>query len=234
MLPYIKIGDTRLSVYWMMFFVGAIGILVLTLFRRKRYNFGVIKSIIFSVLTVVLGLTGAKLLYIFENWKSTLENGITLGGVSFFGSVYLIPLLMAPIGYLFKLKPKQSLDASAPAVAVMIGCIRVGCFFNGCCGGWTTESGFTWPTQAMESICDFMLLFFLLQMEKKERYKGWLYPTLIAAYSSYRFLIEFLRNTPRGLLGLANGHWFAIAGMIVGGSWLLLLNIQSRKKKSKS
>ncbi len=233
MLPYIKIGDIRISVYWTMFFVGAIGILILTLIRRKRYGFGVIKSIIFTILTVVLGLTGAKLLYIFENFKSTLENGVTLGGVSFFGSVYLIPLLMAPLGNLFKLKPKQSLDAVAPAVAVMIGFIRVGCFFNGCCGGWTTKSGFTWPTQAMESICDFTLLFILLQMEKEEKLKGWLYPTLITAYSSYRFLIEFLRDTPRGFLGLANGHWFAIAGMIIGSVWILIL-IAKRKMKTKT
>ena len=229
MLPYINIAGARISVYWTMFGVGAVGILILTLLRRKRYGFGIIKSIIFSILTVVLGLTGAKLLYILENLKDTIENGISLGGVSFFGSVYLIPLLMAPLGYLFKLKPKQSLDAAAPAVAIMIGFIRVGCFFNGCCGGWTTKSGFTWPTQAMESICDFMLLFFLLQMEKNERFKGWLYPVLIAAYSSYRFLIEFLRNTPRGFLGLANGHWFAIAGMMIGGVWILLLSLRNKK-----
>lgn len=223
MMPYIWIGNTRFPVYWMMFLVGAVGILVLTLKRRDRYHLSVIGSILFTVLTVVLGLTGAKLLYIFENWKSTLRDGITLSGVSFFGSVYLIPLLMAPLGLLFRLKPKKSLDAVAPAIAVMIGCIRVGCFFNGCCGGWTTRSGFTWPTQAMESICDFMLLFFLLQMEKKEKYEGWLYPVLMTAYSVYRFLIEFLRDTPRGAIGLSNGHFFAIAGMLIGGAWLLIL-----------
>ena len=229
MHPYITIGDTRLSLYWMMFAVGAIGIIVLTLLRRKRYGFGIISSVLFSVLTVVLGLTGAKLLYIFENWKSTLESGITLGGVSFFGSVFLIPALMIPCGYLFKLKPKRSLDAVAPCVAVMIGFIRVGCFLNGCCGGWTTNSGFTWPTQAMESICDFMLLFFLLQLEKKQKFEGWLYPILLTSYSAYRFLIEFLRDTPRTSIGLANGHFFAIAGMIIGAIWLLILN---HRKKS--
>ncbi len=234
MLPYIRIGGVRLPVYWMMFLVGAVGILVLTLRRRERYGLGVFDCVLFTILTVFLGLTGAKLLFIFENWKSTLENGITLAGVSFFGSVYLIPLLMAPLGYLFRLKPKRSLDAVAPAVAVMIGFIRAGCFFNGCCGGWTTKGGIAWPTQAMESICDFMLLFFLLKMEKKSRFEGWLYPTLMTAYSCYRFLIEFLRRTPRGALGLSNGHWFALAGMLIGGCWLLLLRANEKRKKEGS
>ena len=233
MMPFIRLGRVWLSVYWMMFLAGAVGILILTLKRRQRYHFGILGSVLFTVLTVILGLAGAKLLYIFENWKSTLENGVTLSGVSFFGSVYLIPLLMPLFGLLFRLKPKCSLDAVAPAVAVMIGFIRVGCFFNGCCGGWKTAWGFTWPTQAMESICDFMLLYFLLQMEKKEKYEGWLYPVLMTAYSAYRFLIEFLRDTPRGALGLANGHYFALAGLAIGGLWLYLL-AKKQKPEDKS
>lgn len=222
MLPYVTIGGARISMYWTMFFVGMIGILILTLRRKEKYGFGVVKSVLFTILTVVLGLAGAKLLYILENWQETLEQGVSLSGVSFFGSVYLIPLLMPLFGLLFRLRPKRSLDAVAPAVAVMIGCIRVGCFFNGCCGGVTSPWGFIWPTQAMESVCDFMLLYLLLRMEKTERCVGWLYPTLITVYSAYRFGIEFLRDTPRGLLGLANGHWFAFGGLLLGGLWLLL------------
>lgn len=221
-----------LSVYWMMFFVGAVGIVILMLKRRSRYSIGIPGAILFSLTTVILGLAGAKLLYIFENFKSTLENGISLGGVSFFGSVYLIPLLMPLFGLLFRMKPTKSLDCVAPCVAVMIGCIRIGCFFNGCCGGWTTHGGFTWPTQAMESVCDFMLLFLLLQMEKKEKFNGWLYPTLMTVYSIYRFLIEFLRDTPRTVVGLSNGHFFALAGMVVGGIWLLILAKKKRPSAS--
>lgn len=219
--------------YWLMFFVGAIGILILTYNRRRKYGFGKIAPVFFTLVTVFLGLAGAKILFILENLKSTIENGITLAGVSFFGSVYLIPLLMPLFGYLFKLKPKRSLDAVAPAVAVMIGCIRIGCFFNGCCGGVMSPFGFLWPTQAIESICDFMLLFLLLQMEKKTNYEGWLYPTLMVCYSAYRFLIEFLRDTPRGFLGLANGHYFALGGIIAGGVWLLFL-IRARRRKTQS
>ena len=216
--------------YWLMFLVGVVGIFVLTYKRRARYGFGKISPALFSLLTVVLGLAGAKLLYIFENFDETLKNGVSLDGVSFFGSVFLIPLLMPLFGFLFKLKPKRSLDAVAPAVAVMIGCIRVGCFFNGCCGGWTTSSGFTWPTQAMESICDFMLLYLLLQMEKKERFSGWLYPTFLACYSAYRFMIEFLRTNPRIFWEFTLGHVYAFAGVVIGGVWLLVLNNINRKK----
>lgn len=223
MLPYIYLGAVRIPVYWLMIGVGTVGMLALTLLRRKKYGFSVVGSVIFTVLTLAIGLAGAKLLYILENLKDTLEKGIGLSGFSFFGSVFFIPLMMAALGFLFRLKPRDSLDAVAPCVAVMIGFIRVGCFFNGCCGGWRTPFGFHWPTQAVESVCDFMLLFLLLQMEKKERFKGWLYPTLIAAYSSYRFAIQFFRADPATAFGLTNGHFFAIGGMIVGGIWLLIL-----------
>ena len=232
MLPYIHIGKISISVYWTMFFVGAAMILVLTLKRRKKYNLGIAGSVLFTLLTVILGLGGAKLLYIFENWEETLEKGVSLAGVSFFGSVWLIPLLMMPLGLLFKLKPKRSLDAVAPAVAVMIGCIRVGCFFNGCCGGWTTSSRFTWPTQAMESVCDFMLLYLLLQMEKKERFSGWLYPTFLGCYSTYRFFIEFLRTNEKVLGVLTLGHIYAFAGVVIGGVWLIILRKKTNNKST--
>ena len=229
MLPFIRLGGIRLPVYWLMIGVGTVGMLILTLLRRKKYNFSVISSIIFTVVTLILGIGGAKLLYVFENLKDTLENGFPLSGFSFFGSVFFIALIMPLVGFLFRLKPLRSLDAVAPCVAVMIGCIRVGCFFNGCCGGWTTASGFTWPTQAVESICDFMLLFLLLRMEKKEKFAGWLYPTLIGIYSAYRFIIQFFRAEEATWLIFSLGHFYALAGMIIGGIWLLLL--KGRRKR---
>ncbi len=201
--------------------------LVLTIMRRKKYGFNIFSAVLFTLVLLILGIGGAKLLYILEHPGEPISKNP--GGVSFFGSVYLIPLLMPLFGFIFKLRPKSSHDASAPCVAAMIGCIRVGCFLNGCCGGWTTPWGFTWPTQTVESICDFMLMFFLLQIEKKEKYKGWLYPLFLSIYSSYRFVIEFFRNTAKNSIGLSNGHIFALIGILTGGLWMLFLYLKIKK-----
>ena len=155
------------------------------------------------------GVAGCKLLYILEH----LGEPITVGGFSFFGAVFLVPPLMALFGLLFRLKPTESINASAPCVNAMIGTIRVGCFLNGCCGGWTLANGFRWPTQALESVGDFVILFRLLNREEKgDRF---LYPRFMLAYSILRFLIEFLRDTPKDWLRLSHGQWFAIAAALI-------------------
>ena len=228
MLPKLNIFGLSISTYYLMMFLGFVLMLVLMLVHRKRYGIGTPKAILFTVFVMFSGVLGCKVLYILENLKDTFENGVSLGGFSFFGAVFLVSVLMIGFGKLLKMPVKTSLDASAICVCAMIGTIRVGCFFNGCCGGLMTRWGFRWPTQAIESICDFMLLFFLLQFAKQPKFKGALYPILMTVYSAYRFLIEFLRDTPRTALGLANGHFFALGGMIVGTVWLLILH--KRKK----
>ena len=214
-----------------MFGVGLIGIAVLTILRRKRYRLSIPACLIFTVYMPVLGLLGAKVLYTLENLEMVKLVGITVGGLSFFGSVWLILLLMPILGLTLKLRPLESLDAAAPGVAVMIGFLRVGCFFNGCCGGITvrrSSGSFTYPTQMIESIGDFIILFLLLEWEKKDGHEGKLYPGFLVLYGVLRFIVEFMRNTPKGSLGLSNGHWYSAASVILGGGYLLYRRLRGR------
>lgn len=200
----------------MMMGAGFLVMLWLMLRRRARFGLGAGKAVLFTALVMLSGLIGCKLLYILENLRDTLEYGVTLGGFSFFGAVFLVPPLMALFGLPMGLRPARSLDASAPCVCAMVGTIRVGCFLNGCCGGWTTASGFTWPTQAMESIGDFIILFWLLSREEKGGDR--LYPRFMLAYGALRFLIEFLRDTPKDWLRLSHGQWFSAAAVLIGAA----------------
>ena len=89
----------------------------------------------------------------------------------------------------------------------------MGCFLNGCCGGWTTAAGYTWPTQAVESIGDFLILFYLLRREEKgDRY---LYPRFMALYGALRFVVEFFRKAEPQTL-FHEGHWPALAAVAQG------------------
>lgn len=203
----------------LMLFVGACGMLLCTYRRRELFSLSLAQCICFTLLLTFAGVAGAMLLYFIECGS--------FGGVSFYGSVFLIPLIMSLFGFLFRLKPRQTMDICGPCVAIMIGCLRINCFISGCCGGWAVCLGdicFCWPTQMIDSIFDFLIMAWLLQTEERKSCSGKLYPMFMVSYSTMRFLLEFLRNTPKDLLYLSRGQWFAMLAIIVSAVWMLALN----------
>lgn len=201
---------------------GVFGMLFCVFKRRKVFSLNFFQCSAFTVLLTITGVAGAMLLYFFECGS--------FGGVSFYGSVFLIPIAMPLFGLLFHLHPKQTLDICGPCVAIMIGCMRVNCFLSGCCGGWEMCINgfcFNWPTQVIDSIMDFAILAWLLRVEKKKPLSGTLYPMFMILYSVMRFFLEFLRDTSKDWLCLSHGQWFALIAVLIGGVWMLIL----RKKE---
>ena len=228
MFPTIHLFGLNVSTYWMMFAIGFIAMTVLLIVRRKRFALSTPKALIFSVMMAVFGLLGAKALYLIENIELVKRYGIKIGGMSFYGSVWMIMLFMPLVGLIFKLRPKKTLDAASPAVAIMIGFMRVGCFFNGCCGGITVRSAtgsFTWPTQAIESVGDFIILFILLEWERRKETDGRLYPAFLALYGTLRFFVEFVRDTPKEVLGMSYGQLYSLASALLGAGYLIYRHI---------
>lgn len=231
MIQSINLFGFEMSTYWLMLLAGMVGMLILLLLRRKRFTLSVFKCILFTLLLTVSGVLGAKILYILENFKSTIENGISLGGMSFFGSVFLIPIMMPLVGKLFKLKLGETLDICGPCVALMIAFMRLGCFMQGCCGGWVANFGnvqFVWPTQLMEFVGDIAILIWLLHFERLNQMRNKLYPLFMISYSVLRFFIEFLRYKADLWLGLGHGQWFAMLAIIVGLIWIYVCKNYSR------
>ena len=213
--------------YYFFLAVGAVAMLVLMLVRRHRYQLSIIQSIIYTLLLLVTGIAGAKLLYFFECGMQSFS------GMSFFGAVYLVLLMMPLVGLIFKMTPLESLDASAPCVAVIVGFQRFGCYCAGCCGGIPLgSSGMLWPTQLMEGFFDMAILTFILIAEVKGLAKGKGYPFFLMSYGVIRFIIEFVRDTSKDWLGLSHGQWFSMIG--IGIALLMLLGeVIWKKRKSK-
>lgn len=187
--------------------------LYLLLQRRKLFRMNCLKAVVFCVLLLLCGIAGAKLLYFFESGMRSFS------GMSFFGSVYLVLLLMPVVGFFFRLRPKQSLDACAPCVASIIGFMRFGCLCAGCCGGISASIGnfhFVWPTQLLEGIGDMMILLLLLRLEQQDQLKGQRYSVFLIVYGFMRFFVEFARDTAKSWLGLSHGQWFSILGILLG------------------
>jgi phosphatidylglycerol:prolipoprotein diacylglycerol transferase len=109
-------------------------------------------------------------------------------------------------------------DLGAPAMMVGIGFGRVGCFLNGCCWGRETSSFLgvrfphggsspdvpVLPTQLFETAAALLMFVVLTKFTPKKRNDGEVAFLAGILYSAWRFIVEFLRNDPRGdkILGL--------------------------------
>ncbi len=208
-------------------FLGAIGMFTCMVYRRKMYSLSLLQCALLALLLTLVGVAGAKLMFAAENRFQSWD------GVSFFGSVYLIPILMPLIGFLFRKKPGQVMDICAPCVAFMIACLRINCFISGCCGGWTiciSSICFSWPTQMMDSIGDLAIMCWMLKREERKGSDGKLYPYFLVAYGALRFFIEFLRDTPKDWLTLSHGQCFSLVAAFIGLLWLRMIKQKEQQQ----
>ena len=90
-------------------------------------------------------------------------------------------------------------------LAVAAGFGKIGCYYNGCCGG-----NFILPVQFVESVFQFLaaLLLFLFYFRTKRA--DLLFPIYLLAYLVMRFLVEFVRIEPRVIGPFTIYHILAI------------------------
>lgn len=221
----ISLGSMDLSLYWLMHGVGLFCMIMLCLFRRNVYNVRKTEAVVTAVLLAVFGFLGAKLLYVLENLRTVMQNGLSFGGVSFFGTVFLMPLVITFMALVMQRKPSVFLDYCTPAGIVMLVCIRTGCFFRGCCAGitfWIFNRPVTLPSQLLECTFDMLLLSFIFHVEQSKKWQGKLYIMFMGGYGIIRFIVEFTRNTPKDILFLSHGQWFSIiciAILVIAFMW---------------
>lgn len=77
-------------------------------------------------------------------------------------------------------------------LAVAVGFGKIGCYFNGCCGGH-----FIIPTQFLESCFQFLMAIVLYVFYQKRQRIDLLFPIYLLSYLIMRFVVEFIRTEPR-------------------------------------
>jgi phosphatidylglycerol:prolipoprotein diacylglycerol transferase len=152
------------------------------------------------------------------------------GGLTFYGGL----LAALPTGLWFARRKGVSrhdvANIAAPAIALGLAIGRLGCFFNGCCYGSTTE-GFLGvhfpkqvdprhPTQLYESA--FALALFLLLHLRSRSGRDNAFPLFLTLYGGYRLVIELVRDDPRGALGPLSTSQLVSIPLVLAGIWLLL------------
>jgi phosphatidylglycerol---prolipoprotein diacylglyceryl transferase len=97
-------------------------------------------------------LIGSKLLYLAEHALYPLDDpdpmlqaqvaGFAWHGFRIPGGMLLLTLVLPVLCRAFGLPTLKFADATVPAAAISTGCIRIGCFLNGCCFGRLTNGPF--------------------------------------------------------------------------------------------
>lgn len=161
---------------------------------------------------------GAKLAYLIsegwlisgeDKWKHWLVgksiSGALLGG--FLG----VELSKKLVRY-----PSSTGDSFALIIPLGIIVGRMGCLSHGCCGGVTFASGWQWPSVPVEIGFNLITWLTLIWMWKAGKGRNQLFHIYLIAYGGFRFIHEFVRITPKVILGLSGYQWIALLILLVG------------------
>lgn len=214
----VRIGSFHIYSYGLLLFISFLIGTKMVEIRAKRFGVSGESITNLALLTLIMVVLGARLLYVIFHWGEFNRDllGIIafwrggLGGLMFFGGF----ILALVVGILYvrheKMPIYKILDAIAPSLVLGEGLTRIGCFLNGCCFGKPTSSflgvvfpyhsaaGYTFsvpihPTQLYSSAAGFILFGAALILERKHLKDGLLFGTILIFYSLFRFGIDFIR-----------------------------------------
>lgn len=163
------------------------------------------------------------------------------GGITFMGGLIGGVVFFVLCTFLHKDKSVRDefplvSDIAAVVILVAHGFGRIGCFFGGCCYGKVTDSPFginypvdgvwqvRYPTQLFEALfCFIAFAVFMLLILKTEK-RGYMIALYAAAYSVFRFFIEFLRDDDRGgaNIGISPSQVQSLVLIVVATAYILV------------
>lgn len=231
-----EIFGMQIKSYGLMIAIGIMVAATLLINKAKKKGFDEDSLLNLIIFAVIGGVIGGKGLFIITEIKDIIKDPTILlnfgYGFVIYGAICGGTLAI----YLYcrhkKWNPLEIIDMIVPVLAIAQGFGRIGCFLAGCCYGAETKLPIgvefpkgslaptgvhLHPTQIYSSIFDFALGAFLLYYSRKERRNGKVMGLYLIIYSIGRFLVEFLRNDPRGNVGfLSTSQFIAIFTLVLG------------------
>ncbi len=203
-----------------------LSIVLITIARRKKYEIHILKSAIIGAIIVFEGILGAYLLGYFESGN--------FGPISYYGSVFLVPIAMIGVSKAFKLPYNRFMDYCAPSVALAAAIGKIYCASCGCCAGIVLyvndlNESVVFPSQIVEMTCAFIIVAILLVLEQKNAYNGNRYGLFLIIYGAVRFILNWFRDTNAPIFNiLPIGCLWSIVSITAGILWI---SMNKRKNK---
>jgi len=198
----------------------------LAMARAKARSLDPTRMLDLGIYIIISALVGAKALLVVVEWRHFTSSPAEFLSLARSGGVFYGGLILAVSVALWyirrhRLPVWQTCDVFAPGIALGHAVGRLGCLAAGCCYGRPTSVGWAvtftnpaaaanvgtplgvplHPTQLYESAAEALILGLLLATERRGRpFPGrtfWLYMLL---YGVSRFVIEFYRGDPRGMV----------------------------------
>lgn len=247
-----NIGGYNIYSYGLMIAIGVIlGVYIFSKRASKDGKYDSDKLLNLAIITLICGFLGSKLLFIIVEFKSIMNDPSILLD---FGNGFVVygGIILGAIGLILYCRVKkwdvlEILDYAAPSVALAQAFGRIGCFLAGCCYGAETDFPISvefpldslapagvhlHPTQLYSAGFDFALAIFLLLYSQYKKHIGNVVSMYAIVYSVGRFLVEFLRDDPRGSIGgLTTSQFISIITLILG---IILFVMCRRKGRSES
>lgn len=177
---------------------------------------------------------GAKLAYLFaegwrdwplpDRWLRWFAGKSVIGGL--LGGYGGVELMKAAVRH-----PGATGDRFVLVVPPAIALGRVGCWLQGCCLGRPAASAFLavrdhegvprWPAAQVELVFQLAMFALLFSVRTDPRFRDRLFFLYLAAYGVFRFLHEYLRETPSLAAGLTGYQMLSLlaAGL---GAWMFV------------
>jgi phosphatidylglycerol:prolipoprotein diacylglycerol transferase len=209
----------------------ATGILIGAVYWYRRSR-GQSDLLLIYLGALVGGFAGAKIAYLLaEGWLEWQQPDRWLRWAT--GKSVLGGLLGAYAGveWTKHLVGHKTSTGDAFAVIVPVGILlgRVGCYLNGCCLGKPVAGVFAtrdvkgierWPAPFAEGAFQIVMLIVILLLQRRGLLRDRLFFLYLAAYGLFRFLHEFMRDTPKVFLGLSGYQFIALAMVALGFAML--------------
>lgn len=227
--------------YGLMMVVGfLLGLWRASRISKKRYGVDPERVYDLALVLLVSGIIGSRIVYVLINpGEESLRDFLAIwqGGLSFHGG--LIFAILAGVIYckFARLPFLDCADLFAPSLAIGYAFTRIGCFLNGCCYGSPTnlpwgvrflDNGVltppSHPTQLYAFAANMIILLLLIKLEKLHRKPGFVFVGYVGLYSTYRFLVEFLRSGYTAklfALGLTQAQWVSLGSLIISAALLM-------------
>jgi len=205
--------------------------------RARKWGLDANRVLDLGIYIIIAALLGAKLLLVITDFNTFRASPADVLSIARSGGVFyggLITAVAVAFWYIHRhgLPFWTTCDAFAPAIALGHVTGRLGCFAAGCCYGKPTSVPWAvvftdpaaaanvgtplgiplHPTQLYESGSELLILIVLLATERRgRRFPGrtfWLYMIL---YAISRYVIEFYRGDPRGVIfGVSTSQFISL------------------------